>query len=499
MPLRVSRLKDAKKKPPKWSPDLQALNADFFCHLTYMAAVSTSGISRGGLFNYSERIPLMSASYFQKINVVARAFNHDYAESCRIVGEATKEPDVKALLLRLSGALASGEEIAGFLEKEAEVASEKYGDHYEGGLESLKKWTDAYVALIMTCAIVVVMAVVTLIIGSSGPSFILSFGSMTVMVTLVGVWMIYKSAPREKKAHALTTRSREHNFARFFFIFLLPFGVLVMIVMLVLGASLGAAMLTGSVLILPLGIAALLDDIKIARYENDIGAFLRALGGTAQATSITINEALSKLDSRSLVSLKEGVSLLYTRIQAGIEGKLCWERLVAETGSELVVRAVRIFLDSISIGGEAERVGREAGLFALKISLLRTKRRTVASGFSWLVMVMHGIMVALVLFIFHTMLQFSILVQDIIPEDIGVAGIPTFGIYNADSSQMGILHFMTIGIVLVLTVANAFAIYAADGSHYYKLFYYLAITMGISGAALVMVPQIVQGMLNSMT
>lgn len=268
--------KNDQSKAGKITPDVQLLHLDFFCQLTYMAAISTSGISRSGLFNYSARIPLISAKYFQKVNFVAKAFNHDYSESCRIVGEATKEQEVKALLLRLSGALASGEDIPNFLEKEAEVASEKYSDHYEGQVESLRKWTDAYVALIMTCAIVVVMTVVTMIIGSAGSTFALGFGLLTVLITLAGVYLIYTSAPRENKTHSLPTKSREQNLANFLFRTTVPVGLVFVVLELILKMPLGIVLLTAAAFCLPLGLVSMWEDLKISRYEQDIGAFLRS-------------------------------------------------------------------------------------------------------------------------------------------------------------------------------------------------------------------------------
>jgi archaeal flagellar protein FlaJ len=490
--------KRSQSKAGKLSPDLQALHLDFFCQLTYMAGIATSGISRSGLFNYSARIPLFSAKYFQRVNFVAKAFNHDYAESCRVVGDATKEPEVKALLLRLSGALASGEDISNFFEKEAEVASERYGDRYQGQVESLQKWTDAYVALIMTCAIVVVMTVVTMIIGSGNANFVLGFGLLTVLVTLGGVWMIYTAAPRENRTHSLPTKSREQNLARFLFRTSIPLGAAAFIIELFLKRPLGAALLTLGIFCLPLGFVAMWEDRKISKYEQDIGSFLRSLGGVAGATNITINEALSRIDFRSMVSLKQSVSLLFARIQAGIEARLCWDRLVSESGSELVVRSVRIFLDSISIGGEAERVGREAGIFALKIALLRGKRSTVANNFMGLVAIMHIVMVTLVLFIYQTMMQFSTMVQNILPQGLDVPGAPTFGVYSTSSASMHLLLFMTVGVTIVLSVANAIVIQATSGGNWFKLFFYLAITMSISGSAMLVVPKIVEIMFKMM-
>lgn len=489
--------KGSGKKDAKGSFSKEILDMDFFCLLSYMAAIATSGISRGGLFYYASKLPYVSARYFKKVDFVAKAFNHDYSEACNIVGQATREPEIKALLLRLSGALASGEDIPAFLERESQVFSESYGNRYERRLELLGKWTDAYVALIMTSAIITVMAVVTMMIGNVTTPFILALASLTIGVTIAGVFLIYRTAPRETKAHSLPTRSREQNLARIVVRFTLPVGGMVVISLLAMKADLGWLMLIGSVFLFPLGIISKIDDSKIDKRDNDIAGFLRSLGGVSQAIGATVSEAIGRLDFRSMGSLKEDVSLLYTRLLARIDPHLCWNRFVGETGSEQVNRSVRIFWDGVTLGGEPERVGNDASSFAMKIALLRAKRGLIGSGILWLTIAMHIVLTALVVFIYQIFITFSELVQSVMPEGGAtqlVPGIPAFGVYNSGSAELNLLHFMVIVIVVVLTFANAFAIYATSGGHIYKLSFYLAMTMAIAGAAMVFVPPVVNMM-----
>ena len=162
-------------------PDNSYADMDFYCQLTYMAAIATSGISRSGMFSHASELPYTAARHFKRVDFVAKAFNHDYAEACNIVGQATNDPDVKEFLLRFSGALSSGEDIAGFLEREAQVISESYENQYERRLDTLTKWSDAYIALIMTSAIVTVMAVVTLMIGNATTTFIMILSVLTMV------------------------------------------------------------------------------------------------------------------------------------------------------------------------------------------------------------------------------------------------------------------------------------------------------------------------------
>ena len=226
------------KKVAKWSPDEQKLQVDFFCHLTYMAAMATSGISPRGLFHYAADLPYISAHYFIRVNVVARAFNHHYSEACRIVGETTEDSDIKGFLLRLASAISSGEDLAEFLAKEAHVASENYTNYYEGSLETLKKWTDAYLSLIMAAAIIAVMGVVTMIIGNISVMFNLAMGTIVTLATIAGVYMINKAAPREERPHKLQIRSSERILMSKLLRTVLPAGIIVIAALIILKMSL---------------------------------------------------------------------------------------------------------------------------------------------------------------------------------------------------------------------------------------------------------------------
>lgn len=479
----------------------EILEMDFFCQLTYMAAIATSGISRTGLFQYAANLPYVSARYFQKANFVAKAFNHDYAEACRMVGQSTAEPEVKSLLLRLSGALSSGEDIAIFLERESQVFSDSYSNQYGRRLEVLKKWTDAYVAMIMTSAIVTVMAVVTMMIGNVTTAFILALSVLTVVVTMAGAWLIYHTAPREVKVHSLPCRSREQDMARGIAKITLPVIGIMIIAAAIMKIDIGWIMLSSGVLLFPLGFVSRKDDQNIEKRDMDIAGLLRSLGGVSQAIRATVSEAMGRLDFHSMGSLKEDVELLYTRLLAGINPDRCWERFVSETGSEQVNRSVRIFWDGVNLGGEPERVGNDASAFAMQISLLRAQRSIITSGIQWLAIAMHVVLTGVVVFIYQTLVTFSSLVQEVAPEG-GLTqvmpGMQSFGIYGGGAAEMTLLHSMIIMIVIVLTLANAFAIYATGGGHIFKLSFYLAIMGTISGAAFIFVPPVVNMMLTGM-
>jgi len=261
-------------------------------------------------------------------------------------------------------------------------------------------------------------------------------------------------------------------------------------------------LLVTSAFLFPVGFVATADDKKITLRDADISAFLRSLGGTMQAIGATAAEAMGRLDFRSLGSLTEDVKLLFTRLSAGVSPDLCWDRFVGETGSELVNRSVRIFWDGVTLGGEPQRVGNEASAFALKISLLRAQRSQVSIGFTWLTIAMHAVLVTLSTFVYEVFLSFSTLVSAIVPGNAkdtmqSMAGMPSSGFFSQSGSEIHLLHFMIILITIILTLANAFSIYAVSGGHSSKLTFYLAMTCAISGAILVGVPPVVHMMFTT--
>lgn len=494
--------KDKEKKKAEKTVDNALADVDFYSQMAYMASISTSGISRSGLFYYSAKLPYIATRYFRRVDFVAKMFNHDYSQACRIVGEKIKIPDIKALLLRLSNALASGEDVSAFLGREAYILSEHYSSSYERKIDVLKKWADAYVSLILTSALVTVMSVVTMMIGSVSVAFIVSISAITIMATIFGAWFLYNTAPRETQHHSLAYHSHEQNTIKYLTRILLPVGGLVLLIMLVMKMDLGYMMLAASVFLLPVGLVATTDDKKITRRDEDVSAFLRSLGGTMQAIGATAAEAIGRLDFRSLGSLSQDVQLLHNRLSAGVSPNLCWDRFVGESGSELVNRSVRIFWDGVTLGGEPQKVGNEASAFALKISLLRAQRNQVSLGFTWLTIVMHAVLITLSVFVYEVFLAFSTMISNIVPDSAqstmqNLTSMPSTGFFTSGGSEISLLHFMIILIIIILTLANAFSIYAVSGGHPSKLTFYLAITCAISGLVLIGVPPVVHMMFTA--
>ena len=492
----------AQARRPKTSK--RTLQFDLFAHLSYMAALASAGVTRSSLFEHAAKLPYVSSKYFKNINFLSRKLNIDYAEACRMEADNANSPEVKGLLLRMAGSLASGEDEKEFLRREAEIIGETYGNQYAREVESLKKWTDSYVALVVAASLIVIVAVISMMIYQVGVIFTVGLAVGMVGISCLGAWIIYASAPREIKTRTRGASSKLQKQAVLLFKLLAPLAIVSCSLMLLLDFHQGWVVLVGGILVFPPGLVMRRDDGNLTRKDNDIPTMVRVLGGVTSATGTTVSDALGKIDRRSMGNLMPEVTRLRSRLKAGITPSLCWAALVDETGSELVERTVQIFWDSIRMGGEPGEVGSAAAFFSSRIAFLRATRQMVASTFQYLTLPLHIALVALLEFIVEIMGLFTLSVggsastlEDVSSDTLSTAGLAISDLFTFGQVNLQLIDILVTSVVLVLTGANAFAPKAASGGHSYKFLYNLSINMAITGVLMLMVPHFAGSMFNS--
>ncbi len=477
----------------------EPLDYDLLTQLTHMSAVSTSGMSRTSLFEGTSSLSYSTSKFFRQVHLVAQRLNYDYSRACEVVADRIKVDSVRNLLLHFATSLSSGEKEEAFLMRESALQREMFGKEYGRKIESLQKWSDAYVALMVSATLVVVISLVSMMIYPFSPITIVGLTGLMICVTFVGGWLIYTVAPVEVKTHSLKQKSKEQRRIDRTAKFLIPAAV---IAGCGAGRMLGMpyALLAGAVFIAPVGVLAIMDDWRIDGYDRDISAFIRGLGGVMSSAGITATDGLSRLNRRSLGSLEPDVHRLYVRLKNGISPDLCWLRLASETGSDLVVRCVRVFWDGVRVGGDTEKVSTLASEFAMKIWLLRADRKMVATTFSFVAVPMHAVLMGILLFITEVVQVFGGEIGKAQQESLE-GGITTeAGVGDVLLFQFSSLEFIPVfvaTVALMLTAANSFAPYAAVGGHRMKLCLYAAVMMMISGVAFLIIPSLVGSIFDS--
>lgn len=486
-----------------WLFDPDAHQYDLLTILTYLACISTANVSREQLFDAAARLNYGPSPYFAQVVNLVQSLGYDFAHACQVVAEDAEDEVMRQLLLRFGNSMASGEPETVFLERETHVQMEDYTAEYERDVESLRKWTDAFVALIVSANLVVLVALISNMIYNLGTLFILVVETVVIITAGLGAWLIYRISPFDPVVHRLREKSPEQRLMSLLARLLLPTAFAVGTVAYVATGSFGLALLLGGLIILPVGIVTHLLERKVEARDRDIADFLRSLGGVTAARGSTVIESLSRIDRRAIGSLEPELKRLLARVAAGVDTTRAWLRFIAETGSELVHRAVRSFWDAVNLGGDPDKAGRFSADLALRISLLRAKRRLVSSTFTYVVVPMHLALIGTLVFVSEVVSAFNVKLVEaqaivsgqnetsLSPEEIGIPSGLSFQEFDT-----GFIKFMVLAVILALTAVNAFAPRAAAGGHNFKLAFFGALTLCATGIVLLIVPPMASSMFS---
>ena len=490
----MSFTKSSQKPTEKVSSDNAVLSFDLLSNLTYMAALAAGSAPRDIIFEYVITQPYKTAIYFKRVYMLTKKLGFEYSRAFQLVSKKAGAGTIKSLLLRFAGSISSGESEHDFLTQEARVEREQYVNSYQRSVETLQKWADAYAALLVSTSLIVVVAM----IYDIGSMFVFLLTGTMFIMSFFGTFIIYKSAPYEIKNYQNNKGPKERQRARLLLLVLCPIGALGA-VYLTFSTGLGHAFLFAGVCLMPGGVFAYLDDSKVSKIDEEVAKFIRSLGSVSGALGSTVSVALEKIDRRSLGTLEPYIQRLQRRLRSHINPKVCWDKFIDETGSELVARSTAMFVDGTSLGGSPERVGTLAGDYAIDVALLRAKRHVTALPFAYLTVPLHGAMSALLIFVMGIMAEFNAKLGEASTE-LGAQGggalgqIPNLPMFQ--SREMGHTALLTLATVVVLTIANAFAAQFATGGHIMKVAFYGSIMCTLSGINLILIPPIAEKLLT---
>ncbi len=471
---------------------------DLFFQLIYMSAAASAGVSRGKLFQMASALLRAPAEYFRRIHLLCEKLGYNYPSACIVVGQKSRSEAMRTFLLRFADALSSGHPEVNFLSEESEVQREVYEKQSERDLASLTKWTDAYGAIMVSAALIIIVNLTSTMIYDLGTSIIIVLVLIAILSSSGGAWVISRAAPSEPESFFRSDGSRKQRLALLLAQITTPAAVLVCLLLAVLGVRLGWVLVIGGLFLLPLGILSMQAAKEVERKDKEIGPFLRSFGAMTVATGTTLAEALNQMDLSSFPALLPDTQRLGWRLKAAMPPSLCWKKFATETGSRLIADTIRIFHDAIELGGDAEKVGSLCSQFATTEVMIRARRKVTASTFANLTIVMHGAIGALMIIILEVIRNFNLMVTRASAElqqqeSLSSMQLPmlSFG-----SPMLGTLGTLTYAMVIVLAAINAYAIIAADGGHILKASFYLSILLALSGISFLIMPPFVASLLK---
>jgi flagellar protein FlaJ len=378
-----------------------------------------------------------------------------------------------------------------------------YRNNYEQGLEMLKKWGDAYIAMLFSASLVGIIIMISVAIYS--PEGIESTLNMSYMIVLVisvfGLSIMYKSVPEDERTHTMSRwQSKEQGIIRRMERLILPLIAMACFILFLTGGNVGMNFLLVGVLIAPLGIIGFIDDANIIKRDHDFSTFIRGLGAVMGGKGITTIHAMAEVDRESLPHLKAHIDAVYSKLNLGLNEQLSWERFIGESGSNLIYKYMNIFRDAVELGGTPDTIGQIVGTSVLEQVLLREKREMFSKGFIVLLVPMHAAMVGIFLFLFYVMLTMSRAITSVMGQfaesssalsgqSAGASAMGGMSLFvNFPEAQMS-AYVMTI--LIIITISNIIAGKIVFGGDRYIFYFFASLLCTITGLIFVVAPIVV--------
>jgi flagellar protein FlaJ len=500
----ASHVKRLKEKIAQITED-RKMGADLLFLNTYMASLAIANASRPEIFAYaSNRKEYISAKYITKVDMYVKKWNYSYSEALGIVADKTKNTILKSMLNRYANAIDSGVPDDDFLKNELSTVRSVYRSQVEQGLEMLKKWGDAYIAMLLSGTVICVTIMISIAIYSpQGLDATLNMAYAIVLTICVfGNLLMYTSVPDDPKSHGLTDRtSKEQQTIHAMERIIVPLTVGAFIVMTLLGINAGLVFMTVGILMAPLGIIGFIDDSNITLRDNDFSTFIRSLGAIMGGQGTTAVHALATIDKKSLTALEPLVNSVYSQMNLGLDNKQIWDKFIGESGSNLIYKYLNIYLDTVIMGGPPEPIGTVVGSSVLEQTLLREKKDMHARSFIVLLAPMHMAMVGIFVVLFRIMLTLtgsvSAMMGKFAAANAASSGAAAGGVSassalggmsmftNFPEKEMG--NFVVISLTII-TISNIIAARIVGGGDRYMFYFYGALFCVLTGLILLIAP-----------
>jgi len=482
------------------------MGADLLFMNTYMASLALANASRPEIFSFAaNRKEYVSSKYISKVDTFVKKWSYSYSEALSIVAERTNNTILKSMLNRYANAIESGVPDDDFLKNELATVRTVYRSQVEQGLELLKKWGDAYIAMLLSGTVIAVTIMISVAIYSpTGMESTLDMAYGIVLVICVfGNVLMYQSVPDDSKTHGLMTRSsKEQQTIHAMERVIVPLTIAAFIVLSLLGVSAGMIFLLIGILMAPLGIIGFIDDSNITLRDNDFSVFIRSLGAVMGGQGTTAVYALGTIDRKSLTALEPLVNSVYSKMNLGLDHKQIWDKFIGESGSNLIYKYLNIYLDTVTLGGPPEPIGTVVGSSMLEQTLLREKKDMHARSFIVLLVPMHlamsGILVALYRIMVVLTGSVATMMKQFQNQSAVSAGSSLGGGVSAGQALGGLNMFsnfpegqMGTFVVIILTIITASNVIAArvvGGGDRYMYYFYIAIFCTLTGLVLLIAP-----------
>ncbi|GBE54655.1 MAG TPA: archaellar assembly protein FlaJ [Euryarchaeota archaeon] len=444
--------------------------AHFF--ITAFGVLSKSDVNRKSILKMiSEKKELgYLATEIYKLYVLVDRWNQSISKSARFLSKRTSSRTFSDFLDRFAHSQDSGEDMDKFLYKEQETVMNGYSTYYKGALYEIDLFKEIYSAILLSLVFLMAFVIIIpMLMGGNLVRMIIYISIFFMVVEIALIYFVKSVTPYDPIWHSRDIVTRTDRKLLFSFIISIAGCVFVALIIHITQNTEFTRKIPFQFLIsfaisplLYSGFISRREENVVKRKDDNFSSFLRTLGSSASARGGLILEPLYYLTTHDFGPLTGDIKNLYRRLSLRINGVKSWNFFSAETGSYLIDIFSKLFVESISLGGEAGDVSDIISSNFNRILTLRKQKFQVTSSFIGIV---YGITAGVV---FSMAISFTI-AQVINSLYLGLnvnAGALSGILYTTSPSNLQIVSFIIFLIFIIHSLLSAVLIRVIDGGHY---------------------------------
>lgn len=470
----------------------KAKEIDSTIHLfnTYLGVLSTTGSDKKALFRMAaekEEYGVISKE-IRKMLKIADSWNMGFVKACRVVGKATPSIIFKDFLDRLAHAIRVGANIEDFLKSEVNAVMNDYERMYRQALYKMDSLKETYIHVIITLGFVSAFSLIfPLLVGYELTNIIYGIILLFLGADIVTYFYIRQTTPKDELFHKLPIKSEgilkiQRLIVPVGGLSLFIFVVLYTADMLPLPITIAASQTPWAIV----GILASREEGLVKRKDDNFPAFVRTVGTSAGVRGGSITPIIASLRRHDYGPLTRDIRALYRRLTLGNVSR-SWRFFAGESGSNLIDKFSRIFIEATYAGGDPSVTGETLSRNFSRINNLRKFRIQSANALKGM---LYSSMLGVSISIYITISLVVVLKDIFIKYTLGTGWeyLPnqfSLGALNADY-----IFFLVWVLILVHAALSAVIIKIVDGGEMYNAFLHYVIMTWIGAVVAIGTPYV---------
>ncbi|CAD6492949.1 MAG: Type II secretion system (T2SS), protein F [Candidatus Argoarchaeum ethanivorans] len=437
-------------------------NIHFF--ITHIGALATSDMPRKDLFKTISKKPEYGelAKECGKLYMMMDTWHMSLAEACRFLSKQTQSKIFSDFLERFAHAMESGQKMEDFLGSEQDVVMVNYEVMYHGALYDLDMMKEILESIVITLIFIISFAVIMPFLTGQDIVQLLSISLFIFTTAEIMIAYFMKSkVPHDNIWHSLNMKTDVEKKFKLFLIISVVGCIIIFILVLSVGKTLPLP-LKAALSFTPLIIAGFFvrkEEVLIKCRDEDYAEFIRSLGSSADTRGGIIEKALMYITLHDFGTLSKNIRNLYKRLRTRIDKLASWQHFEAECGSNLIQRFSEMFVESLNVGGKPLPISKIISKNFGKIQALRKQRYQNTSSF---IGIMYGLQAGIAFSVYISFgvvkMMNNLFISIDVPEEITSSLLYTF-----EPSEINIIPFMLLAVLIAHALISAVLIRIADG------------------------------------